>query len=294
MSKLKAKDPKSTEPRKPQLVLFGASGVGKTWFALSFPNVYYIDTEGGAQRSHYMERLAGSGGRYLGPDDGANDFDVIIEQTKALGTERHGFKTLVIDSVTKPFITAISTEGERLGSANAFGADKKPAISYMRRLITAVSRLDMNVIFVAHEKAEWGLDKDGNRAEIGKIPDAHEKLIYELDLALQVTKRGPARKAVVKKSRLQGFPEAEHFDLDYDLFAERYGKDIITKAVIPLALATPEQVTEINHLLSVLHPDKQGREFLQKCLDKANAETPAELNIEQATATITALRKKLT
>jgi hypothetical protein len=290
MSKLKAKDPKSTEPRKPQLVLFGASGVGKTWFALSFPNVYYIDTEGGAQRAHYMERLASSGGRYLGPEDGANDFETIIEQTKALGTEKHPFKTLVIDSVTKPFITAISSEGERLGDKNAFGADKKPAVAYMRRLISAIHRLDMNVIFVAHEKDEWGQGPNGDRVQLGKMPDTHDKLIYELDLALQVTKRGPARKATVKKSRLVGFPEAESFELDYASFAERYGKDIIEKAVVPLALATAEQVTEIERLAELL----KASDFIEKCLDKANAETIAELNVEQATATITALRKKLT
>src|SRR5688572_21789505 len=98
-SKLKAKDPKETEPRKPQMVIFGPSGVGKTWFALSFPAVYYIDTEGGASRKHYMERLSKSGGMYMGPEDGANDFETIIEQTKALATESHKFKTLVIDSI---------------------------------------------------------------------------------------------------------------------------------------------------------------------------------------------------
>ncbi len=179
MSKLKAKDPKAAEPRKPQMVIYGPSGVGKTWFALSFPSVYYIDTEGGASRAHYMERLSKSGGRYLGPEDGANDFTVIIEQVKALATEAHNFRTLVIDSVTKPFITSIALEAERLADKNAFGADKKPAVGAMRRLIAAVHRLDMNVIFVAHEKAEWGTDDKGNRVELGKIADTYEKLIYD-------------------------------------------------------------------------------------------------------------------
>lgn len=91
MTKLKAKDPKAAEPRKPQLVIFGPAGVGKTWFALSFPSVYYIDTEGGASRSHYMDRLKASGGMYLGPEDGANDFELIISQVKALRQKiRHG------------------------------------------------------------------------------------------------------------------------------------------------------------------------------------------------------------
>lgn len=290
MTKLKAKDPSSTESRKPQIVIYGASGVGKTWFALSFPAVYYIDTEGGAQRAHYMERLQKSGGKYLGPEDGANDFEVIIEQVKGLSTEKHTFKTLVIDSVTKPFISAIAVEGERLGEKNAFGADKKPAIACMRRLINAVHRLDMNVIFVAHEKSEWGQDAKGDRVELGKIPDTYDKLIYELDLTFQVVKRGPNRQALIKKSRLIGFPESESFALDYQGFADRYGKDVIEKAVTPIALATLEQVAEINRLVELLKIDAATT---GKWLEKANAETFAEFNTEQAQKVITNLQSKI-
>lgn len=290
MSKLKAKDPAAAEPRKPQMVIYGPSGVGKTWFALSFPAVYYIDTEGGASRTHYMERLKKSGGVYLGPEDGANDFETIISQVKALATEKHKFKTLVIDSVTKPFISSIASEGERLGDKNAFGADKKPAVQSMRRLIAAVHRLDMNVIFVAHEKAEWGQDANGQRVEIGKVADAYEKLIYELDLALQVTKRGPARMAVVKKSRLVGFPEAEQFKLDYPEFAERYGKDIIEKAASQIVLATAEQTAEIRRLVDLLKVDSATTD---KWLEKANAETFEEFNTEQAAKIIESLKSKI-
>lgn len=290
MSKLKAKNPQATEPRKPQMVIYGPSGVGKTWFSLSFPSVYYIDTEGGASRAHYMERLTQSGGSYLGPEDGANDFNVIIEQIKALSTESHNFKTVVIDSITKPFLTAIATEGERLGDKNAFGADKKPAVQFMRRLIAAVHRLDMNVIFVAHEKAEWGQDAKGDRVEVGKVADTYDKLIYELDLALQVTKRGPMRLASVKKSRLLGFPESEQFKLDYPEFAERYGKDIIEKPASKIELATETQVAEITRLVDLLKIDS---ETTDKWLEKANAETFSEFNTVQASKIIESLKSKI-
>lgn len=289
-SKLKAKDPTSAEPRKPQMVIYGPSGVGKTWFSLSFPAVYYIDTEGGASRTHYMERLKSSGGVYLGPEDGANDFEMIISQVKALATEKHSFKTLVIDSVTKPFISSIASEGERLGEKNSFGADKKPAVQAMRRLIAAVHRLDMNVIFVAHEKAEWGQDAKGDRVEIGKVADAYDKLIYELDLALQITKRGPQRMAAVKKSRLLGFPESEQFKLDYPEFADRYGKDIIEKAAKLITLASVEQVAEINRLVELLKVDAATTD---KWLEKANAENFSEFNTDQAAKIITSLKSKI-
>jgi hypothetical protein len=56
-SKLKAKAPTEVKPGKTKALVFGKSGVGKTWFTLTFPAPYYIDTEGGADLRHYRERL---------------------------------------------------------------------------------------------------------------------------------------------------------------------------------------------------------------------------------------------
>lgn len=290
MSKLKAKDPLTVEPSKPKFVLYSASGVGKTWFALSFPSVYYIDTENGATRAHYMERLAKAGGQYLGVEEGSLDFDVIIGQVKALATEKHGFKTLVIDSITKVFNQAVATEGERLGDKNAFGADKKPAIANMRRLVAALGRLDMNVILIAHEKGEWGMDAKGDRVEIGRVEDCWDKLRYELDLAFHAQKRGASRVLVVKKTRLLGFPEGTSFPMEFADFAERYGKDVIEKAAEVIKLATAEQVAEINRLVELLKLDSATTD---KWLEKANAETFAEFTEAQAAKIITSLKAKI-
>lgn len=290
MSKLKAKDPASAEPSKPKMVLYGPSGVGKTWFSLGFPNVYYISPEPGATRKHYTDRLKAGGGVYLGPEDGSMDFEVLIDQAKVLATEKHPYKTLVIDSITEIFNGTIAKEAERLGDKNAFGADKKPAIAYMRRFVNAVNRLDMNVIFVAHEKAEWGVDDKGQRAEVGKAPDCWDKLIYSLDLAFQAQKRGKSRIAITRKSRLVGFPEGESFPLEYDDFALRYGKDIIEKSVTAIVLSSPEQVTEINRLVDLL---KIEAATVDKWLEKANAENFAEFNTEQASKVIQSLQSKI-
>lgn len=289
-SKLKAKDPMEAEPSKPKIVVSGPSGVGKTWFGLSFPNVYYISPELGATRKHYVERLKSNGGMYLGPEDGATDFETVIEQTKALAFEKHKFKTLEVDSITELYNLTIAREAERLGDKNAFGADKKPAIAYMRRFIQAVNRLDMNVILIAHEKSEWGTDDKGQRAEIGKAPDCWDKLIYSLDLAFQVQKRGASRVAITRKSRLLGFPEGESFTLDFASFSERYGKDIIEKETKPIELASAEQVTEITRLVDLLKVDPAT---IEKWFEKFNAEKFEELSVEAANKIIEAMNNKL-
>src|SRR6185436_14696537 len=112
-TRLKAKQPEETKPGKSKIVIFGPPGVGKTWFSLSFPVPYYIDTEGGADLKHYQDRLKAAGGVYLGPQDGALDFPFLIGQIEALATEKHSYKTLIIDSITKAYQTCIANESER-------------------------------------------------------------------------------------------------------------------------------------------------------------------------------------
>ena len=290
MSKLKAKDPTTASPSKPKILIYGRPGVGKTWQALDFPKCYYIDTEGGADLPHYTEKLKKAGGVYMGPGDGSLDFETVIEQFQALATEKHEYKTVIIDSITKLFNNAIANEAERLGDKNAFGADKKPAIACMRRLIAWVNRLDMNIIFIAHSKSEWGVDAKGDRTEIGQTFDCWDKVEYELHLSLEIIKQGPQRRARVRKSRLTGFPDADTLPWSYADFSTRYGRDIIEASATPITLATDDEVAEIERLVSLLKIDSS---IIEKWKAKANAETFSEFNSDQAKAVIASLNKQI-
>lgn len=290
MSDLKAKDPTLTVPGKIKMMTFSKSGIGKTWLSMDFPHPYYIDSEGGARLEHYQKKLKEAHGAYLSIEDGACNFETVLNQVQALATEKHTYQTLAIP-ITKLYQSTIALEQERLGEKDVFGASKKPAIHNMRRLINWIQKLDMNVLFEAHETTEWGVNpKTGNREEIGNQPDAWEKLIYELDLTLRLEKRGNSRYAVVRKSRLLGFPEGESFPLEYSEFAKRYGKDFIEGKVKQIVLASHDQVNEIVKLVEVLKIDEKD---IAKIMSKANAENWAELTEYQAKTTITWLKKKM-
>ena len=54
---LKAKQPEEIKVGKPKILISGESGTRKTTFALGFPSLYLIDTEGGATRPQYQQQL---------------------------------------------------------------------------------------------------------------------------------------------------------------------------------------------------------------------------------------------
>jgi hypothetical protein len=282
MGKLKGRAPEAAKPSKPKILLFGKPGVGKTWAAIDFPNVFYVDTEGGADLSHYTAKLSKAGATYFGPEDGSQDFNAVIEQVQALATEKHDRKTLVIDSFSKLFNKAIADEAERLGDKDAFGASKKPAVAQTRRLINWITRLDMNVILICHEKPLWDNDK-----QTGVTFDGWDKLEYELHLLLNIVKAGNTRTAIVRKSRLVEFPDADRFLWSYDEFATRYGRDLIEAQGQNIEIATPEQIAELKRLIEVV---KLPQATIDKWLTAANAETISELTSHQAAKCIESVR----
>lgn len=256
ISKLKAVDPKTTEPKKPFILVFGKPATGKTWVSLDFPSVYFCDTEGGATRDHYTSKLKASGGIYLGVEQGSQDFDVIIEQVKALATEPHPYKTFILDSGSKIFNMEVAKEADRLGDKDAFGASKKPGIKQMRRLMSWLGKLDMNIIITAFEKPLWASGE-----QTGVTYDLWDhQMEHEIDLCLHVQKTGPSYIARPRKSRLVGFPEGVGFPWNYEEFASRYGKDIIERKSTQIKLATKEQVAEATKLIGIVKLDDTNKQ----------------------------------
>lgn len=291
-TKLKAKSPALSIRRKPKMLLYGKSGVGKTFGALDFPKCYYIDTEGGAKEEHYTKKLIAAGAGYFGPEDGANDLKEILGQIKALATEKHEYVTLIIDSITKPFNTMVGLEQERMAAEDiedAFGSSRKPAVSVMRSICNWLDRIDMNVLVIAHAKDDYQL-VGKKREAVGQTFDAWDKLEYELEMAFQVEKFGPARKMKIRKSRIQAFEEGKSYPWSYDSFADLYGRETIERGVIQVALATEEQVSEIKRLCELLKVSPEER---TKWLQKAKADSFTELSEDQAAKTLAFLQSKI-
>lgn len=282
MTRLKAIEPKEAPQTKPKMLIYGKAGSGKTYTSLDFPKTYYIDTEGGATLPKYTQKLTNSGGAYFGVEQGSLSFDTIIDEIKALATEEHDYKTLVIDSISKVYNTEIAKEAERLGDKDAFGASKKPAIAYVRQLISWISRLDMNVILIAHETQEWSKGE-----AIGVTFDCFNKVEYELDLCLQISRQGNEHMAFVRKSRFESFPNSTSFEWSYPEFARRYGQEVIEKNGDALELATEEQLKEIRYLLETV---KIPEKVEEKWFKAAGCETYPDMDSVKLDAIISKIK----
>jgi hypothetical protein len=258
---LKAKSPELVIPTKPKFMISGESGVGKTFFALDFPKPYLIDSEGGATRQQYQDKLKKKGGAYFGKEEGSQDFKAVIEEVKQLTTTKHDYKTLIIDSFTYLYMLEAS-EAESKGGSD-FGRDKKMANIPTRQLISVLEKCDMNIILVCHSKVKW--ERRGKDIiDAGTTFDGYDKLEYILDLWINILKGGKTFE--VKKSRVLGLKQGDIYPLTYDEFSCLYGADVIERDAVPVELSKPESISRINNLIEGLKIDMDTQEkWFKKC-----------------------------
>lgn len=282
---LKARNPESVKPGKPKFLISGESGVGKTFFALDFPAPYLIDTEAGATRPQYQEKLKKSGGVYFGKEEGSQDFESVINEIKLLATTKHPYKTLIIDSFS--YIYLLTAAEAELTTGSDFGRDKKEANKPTRQLIRWLEKIDMNVILICHSKGKWAR-KGKEIYQEGTTFDGYDKLEYILDLWLEILPNG--KTMVIRKSRIDELPKDQSYPVSYDKFAEVYGKEIVEGATIPAKMADEKQINRVKELIEVLNIDK---EQIAKWFKKVDVEEWEEMTADNIESLIVSLNKKI-
>lgn len=250
--------PESIQKRLKAL-FYGAAGVGKTTAAIQFPAPYLIDTEKGAENDQYTKILKNSGGVIFQ----TSDFDELLQEVKSLLTEKHEFKTLIIDPLTTLYNDLIDKSAIKNGTE--FGKHYNEANKKIKNLLNLLLRLDMNVIITSHSKNEYGQ----NMAVIGQTFDCYKKLDYLFDLVFEIQKRGKDRVGLIKKSRIESFPDGEQFPFSYEEMAKRYQRDVLERTSISEKLADHTQLKEIERLIELI---KLPQDIWQKWLDKSNSE----------------------
>jgi hypothetical protein len=276
---LRARKPEAVTKRL-KLFMFGPAGVGKTTAAIQFPNSYVIDCERGSE--NYDKLITESGSAVFQ----TTDIQEVIAEVKSLLTERHDYRTLVIDPITTIYNDLLDKCETQVGSD--FGRHYGAANKTMKRLANLIMSLDMNVVVTAHAKPEYGQ----NLAKIGYTFDGWKQLDYWFDLVVELGKRGKKRFAKVVKTRLDSFPDEDVFEWSYDSIKRRYDVNVLEKEASQVRLASPEQVKEIKDLLGIVRlpegtVDKwfakagvdlwedMSAEAVQKCIEYVKGRLPA-------------------
>lgn len=260
---LRAKKPEEIQKRLKAL-FYGGAGVGKTTACINFPKPYLIDTEKGATNNQYVKILKDNGGAVFQ----TSDFDELIIEVRALLTEKHEYKTLIIDPLTTLYNDLLDKAALQVGTE--FGKHYGHANKKMKHLLGLLLRLDLNILITCHSKNEYGQ----NLAVLGQTYDGYKKLDYLFDLVFEIQKRGKERVGLIKKSRIESFPDGETFPFGYEEIASRYGKEILEKEAVPQILATNDQIQEINRLIDLL---KISEEVIDKWITKSESASFEEM-----------------
>ena len=288
---LLAKKPEIKEKRL-KMFVFGQAGVGKTIAALQFPKAYIIDTEKGTD--FYSDLIIKNGSVVFQ----SNNPDDIKDQLRALLTEKHDYKTLIIDPITQVYNAVQEkwtrtfekyADSEKAKDVQDFGmrywGKVKGDFKSIQRLMM---QLDMNVIITAHQKDVYGQ----GFSKIGVTFDSMKGDDYLFDLVFQIVQRGQDRAALKIKERAipgqQKFPD--DFAWSYDNFKKYYGEDIIEREAQPVAMATAEQVERIKMLVDVVKIEELE---ITKWMTKADVSDWEEMTGEQIQKCIDFVQKKI-
>ena len=272
--------------------MYGPAGVGKTTAAIQFPYAYIIDTEKGSD--FYAKTIAKSGSVVLK----TNSPDEIREQLQALLTEKHPYKTLIIDPITQVY-NATQEKWSRIFEKHTGDAKNRDLQDFGPRYwgrvkseFKAIQRimmaLDMNVIITSHQKDIYGT----GMTKLGVGPDTMKGDEYIFDLVFELKKVGGQRIATTVKERAEigenRFPD--EFEWNYPNFLKFYGAEVIEKESIPLPMATVEQVAEVKRLMDAI---KVEDDVIQKWFIKADVESWDQMKAQEIQGCIDFLKKKL-
>jgi hypothetical protein len=260
---LRGKKPEEVKKRL-KAFFYGAAKVGKTTCAIQFPCPYLIDTEKGAENEQYVELLKKQNSAVFQ----TSDFEEMTDEIYSLMSEKHEYKTLIIDPLTIVYNDLLEKAGDLVGTD--FGRHYGEANKKMKHLVNLLLRIDMNVIITSHSKNEYG---DGMKI-IGTTFDCYRKMDFLFDFIVEVQKRGSNRIGVIKGSRIKSLPDGDQFPFGYEYIEEKYGKSNLEREVEVEILATKEQVENIKYLIELI---KVPEQIWRKWLDKAAAQNWEEM-----------------
>ena len=289
---LRAKKPEVVEKRL-KMFLFGPPGSRKTTSAIQFPKSVLIDMEKGSE--NYAKSIDKAGSVVLH----TTNPDEVLEEVKALLTEKHDYRTLILDPITIFYestqekwtrIFEKYTDNEKNKELQDFGMRYWGRVkSNYKAMLRMLLKLDMNILMTAHQKDIYG----PNMSKMGVGPDSMKGDNYFFDNVFQLNVLNDKAIATTIKQRSEPlyppkFPE--RFDWSYENFCNFYGKEVIERVAVPVEMASSDQVARLTLLVEGL---KVPPETIEKWHTKCDVDSFDQMTSKDITSLVEFCEKKL-
>lgn len=273
---------KATKERKKRLKIFlyGPYGTKKTRTALSFPVPAVIDTEGSSEI--YSDEFTFD----VLP---TSDPDSILNAVNWLLTNKHKYRTLVIDPITI-WYDALQKKWHdifmaKLKSSKGFKGEFYQLQPGDWRFIKADTKLlfrkllmlDMNIVITAREKALYS-DNEFMK-KIGQTFDGEKNMAYEFDTVLRLYTEGNKFMACAEKDRNNKFKTDVPFELSYEAIENAFGKELLNREAEQIQLITDDQKSKMQYYLTLYN---LTQEQITERLSSYDATTINELTKDNA------------
>lgn len=166
--------------KKLKILIYGASGTGKTLAALSFPRPAVVDAENGTDLY---------AGRPNIPEFSVLRVKTFEELQKAISfiqaDKGKSFDTLVIDSVSV-FYDVQKEAASKTAANQELGYREWAKINNrMVYLYNTLTNLPVHIVCIAREAVEYET-KGNNLTKVGTKPDADKRLVYMFDFIIRM------------------------------------------------------------------------------------------------------------
>lgn len=276
---------KETEEKGERVIALigGDSGSGKSFFVANLKEAVIYDTDVGGGLSYADARIAKNGSERVE----MFSYSAILEDIRERARSGRLKKHVCIDHITGLQQDAQLRHNPALEAD--YGRANAKATGEWRKIREAIRSLDCNLFVTAHLKAEYQNDK-----QIGVQADGAKNVEADMSVVIYLTHpKGSSYPSLAKVVKWRRDPEDPRgavprtFPFTMAEF-EKIGGNGMTRERDNVQLATPDRVTELERLLSILKlPDGTT----EKWLSKAGAEKWADLTAEQLESAINHCKK---